>query len=201
MLITVEEGIKQALTKAFGNSVRTIETHPGRWGNEVIGRMLASAPALYVGFSQGTYLDLGQDQINSRWHVYAVAESLNSRRKIGAYQLMERALVCLHELDLDQNDVLRFKQVKNLFSFAQDKQGFCCYELVFELPIALPMSADLVDYQPNHQSAPGSNGQGNDLSQNSVDPWESYEATHLDDNDQVLAVDVVEIPQTNNGET
>lgn len=199
MLLAMEKKIIAALKRTLGSSVRAIDTHPGRWGKDVIEQMLIAVPAVYVGFSGGSYKDMGRDHIASRWHVYALAESLNSRRELGAYQLGERVLVCLHDLCVGQQDSLRFKSMKNLFSFAQGKQGYCCYELIFEVPIKLPDSADLADYQPNHQGAPGNNGQGNDLSSNSIDPWLRGEAKHADSDGNALITSQFDTSDQYNG--
>ncbi len=182
MFASVEDGIKVAINLALGKKVKEVETHPGRWGDAVIKKMLRAAPAVYVGFSQGGFKELGTDNILSVWNIYVVAKSLNGRREPGVYQLIEKVLVALHELDLDQVDVLRFKQVKNLFSFAQAEQGFSCYELVFELPMAFGLQQV-------------ESGQGSDDDIASIDRWARYEAIHTDNNDQVLAIDQVEIKQ------
>ncbi len=175
MFLTVEKGIKDTIIATLGRAVREVETHPGRWGKEVITQMLSNAPGVYVGFSTGSYKDSGGDVLQSQWHVYVVARSLNGKTEAGVYQLIERLLPALHGLDLDQSDALRFQRVKNLFSFAEAKHGFSCYEMVFELPMNWP---DLIDAS-------------------ALDDWLRYTADHYDPNDptHIMATDTVEIPQ------
>ena len=178
MLMDVEKAIKDAIKAALGRAVRDVETHPGHWGAEVVKQMLVAAPAVYVGFSAGSYQEKGDDQLLSQWHVFVVGRSLNGKTEAGVYQLIERLLPALHGLDLDQPDALRFKRVKSLFSFAEARQGFSCYEMVFELPLAWPdqLDADAIE---------------------ALDDWQRYTAEHVDPADptHILAVDTVEIPQ------
>ena len=180
MFATVEIGIKLAIKEALGQKIKEVATHPGRWGEAVIKKMLRAAPAVYVGFSQGSFKELGTNNINAVWYIYVTATTLNARRELGAYQMMEQVIVALHDLDLDQTDALRFKQVKNLFSFAQADQGFSCYELIFELPIAFPSAQSITDLS-------------------TIDDWQDSVAKHYDcaDETHLMAEDHIEFkPET-----
>ncbi|KJZ09429.1 hypothetical protein TW85_22030, partial [Marinomonas sp. S3726] len=61
------------------------------------------------------------------------AKALQGKKEVGIYQMTEQLIVALNGLDLGQVDGLKFKRVKNLFSFAEAQQGVCCYEMSFEL--------------------------------------------------------------------
>ncbi|SIS87899.1 phage protein Gp37 [Neptunomonas antarctica] len=177
MFLVVEQGIKDAVAGALGRAVHKIETHPGRWGAEVVKHMLISAPSVYIGFSAGKLQEKDGDQLLGLWHVYVVARTLNGKTEVGVYQLIERLLPVLHGLDLDQPDVLRFLRVKNLFSFAEAKQGISCYEMTFELPMRWPDALSLDDID-------------------NLDDWQRYTARHYDESDaeHLMAIDAVEIP-------
>lgn len=176
MLQKVEADIKAAIKEALGDKVREIGSHPGHWGASTVKHMVANAPSVYVGFSAGTHQDRGTDLLNGKWHVYLVGRALNGKRDLGIYQLLQQLLPKLHGLDLDQADALQFKQVKNLFSFAEGQRGVCCYEMIFDLSMNWP---DLLDAS-------------------SLDDWLSYHAEHYDteDNNHLMAADTVTIPTT-----
>jgi phage gp37-like protein len=174
MLIETEEALQARIKAVVGRAVRKVESHPGRWGNEVIKHMLADAPSVYTAFSMGRYADQGEDVLLGQWHVYVVARALNGQREVGVYQLLQALAPALHEYDLGQPDALRLKSVKNLFSYSQAKAGFCCYELLFDLPMRLE------EFDPS-----------------SLDDWLRYHADHVDehDPDHIMASADVEIPQ------
>ncbi|WP_420555182.1 phage protein Gp37 [Neptuniibacter marinus] len=173
MLQAVETALISAIKNALGNSVKKIETHPGHWGAQTIKHMVMAAPSVFVGFSTGTHIDSSPDQLKGQWHVYLVGRALNGQREVGIYQMLERLLPALHGLDLGQADALAFLRVKNLFSFAEGKQGVCCYEMTFTLPMNWPDQQDA----------------------SSLDDWLRYQADHYDENDSthLMAADTVEI--------
>lgn len=174
MLIETEAALQARIQAVLGRSVRKIESHPGRWGNEVIKRLMADAPSVYTAFSMGRYDQLGGDVLQGQWHVYLVARALNGYREVGIYQLLQALVPSLHEYDLGEADALRLKSVKNLFSYSQAKAGFCCYEILFELPMRL------TEFDPSV-----------------LDDWLRYHADHVDaeNPEHILASADVEIPQ------
>lgn len=140
MILHVENGIKAAIRTALGQTVKAVETHPGNWSKETIKHMLTTAPCVYVGFTMGTRQN--DNELKGIWHVYLVARALQGNKEVGIYNMTEQLLVALHGLDLDQADALQFKQVKNLFSFAEAQRGVCCYEMTFELLMNWPDHVD-----------------------------------------------------------
>lgn len=171
MILQTEVAIKNAIKSALGNTVKAVETHPGNWGKETIKQMLVSAPCVYVGFTMGS-LQKGT-WFNATWHVYLVARALQGHKEVGIYDMAEQLLVKLHGLDLDQPDALLFKQMKNLFSFAEAHRGVCCYEMTFELLMNWP---DHVD-------------------QSALDAFETFHGTALGQTDNVLIETESELPQ------
>lgn len=178
MLDQVEADIIATIKQTIGQKIREVTSHPGHWGADTIKHMVAQAPSVYIGFSSGNYESFGGDVLKGKWHVYLVANSLNGQhtrgqRALNVYQMLQALLPALHELDLKQTDVLRFQQVKNLFSFAEGKRGVCCYEMIFDLKMQWP---DL-------------------LEQGDLDDWLSYNAKHFDveDPEHLLAEDTVTI--------
>lgn len=174
MLIETEDALKARITEVLGRAVRKVESHPGRWGDAVIKRLMADAPSIYTAFSMGRYDNLGEDVLIGQWHVYVIARALNGQREVGIYQLIQTLVPALHEYDLNEADALRLKSVKNLFSYTQAMAGFCCYELLFEIPMRFG------EFDPS-----------------TLDDWLRYHADHIDQNNpnHILASDDVEIPQ------
>lgn len=153
MILKAETDIKKAIKTLLGHTVKAVETHPGNWGKETIKKMLVTAPCVYVGFTMGSLQN--DDQLKVSWRVYLVARALQGHKEVGIYAMTEH-LLKLHGLDLDQPDSLKFKQVKNLFSFAEAQQGVCCYEMSFELLMNWPDQVDastLDDFKRFHADA------------------------------------------------
>lgn len=177
MLDRAEAAIKQAIEDALARTVKQVESHPGHWGAATIKHMVANAPCVFIGFSAGSYQNNGGDQLKAQWHVYLVGQALNGQnsRSIGVYQMLQRLLPALHELDINEADALRFERVKNLFSFAEAKKGVSCYEMVFSVPMHWP------DLQ----------------NESDLDDWLRYNADHIDQDDpnHIMATDTVEITQ------
>lgn len=171
MILKAENGIKAAIRAALGQTVKAVETHPGNWSKETIKHMLVTAPSVYVGFTMGTRQNV--NQLKGIWHVYLVARALQGNKEVGIYEMTEQLLIALHGLDLDQADALTFKQVKNLFSFAEAQRGVCCYEMTFELPMDWP---DHVD-------------------ESALDAFERFHADSVNQNDDVLISADTELPQ------
>ena len=173
MLEAVETALINAIQATFGQSIKQVKSHPGHWGAQTIKHMVTAAPSIFVGFSMGTHIDTSPDQLKGQWHVYLVGRALNGKREAGIYQMLERLLPALHGLDLGQADAMKFIRVKNLFSFAEGKQGVSCYEMVFELPM----------HWPDLQAV------------GSLDDWNRFQADHYDveDANHLMAADTVEI--------
>lgn len=176
MLQTVEATLIETIETAMGGTVKKVARHPGHWGAQTVKEMITTAPSVFVGFSAGSYLDRGQDQLQAEWHIYLVGKALNGGRSVGIYAMLDKLLPQLHGKDLGQPDALQFKTVKNLFSFADGKQGVCCFDASFTLPMHWP---DLQD-------------------ESSLDDWLRYHAEHYDSEDEthLMAADTVEITTT-----
>lgn len=176
MLDDIENKLIAQIKAATGNVLRKVETHPGRWSDAVIKKMITVTPSVYIGFSSGTYKDQGYgDAILGTWHVFITADALNGRvRKPGIYQLAKQLIPALHGFDLEQPDSLKFKGIKDVFSYAQANQGFSCYELTFELLMGWPEQIDPA----------------------SLDDWLRATGEHYDENDpnHLMATDAVELP-------
>lgn len=185
MLTQIEDDLITKLKEHFGTSVRSIESHPGRWDSETLKQIASALPGVYVVFEAGTAVDSDIDALmNGEWSLYAAtahASGQAARRRgdgkqIGAYEIIERAIPLLHNYQVAEIGVLRFAGVRNLFSFSFERQGVAVYQIRFGMK----------------------NGFDINRTQD-LELFEQYHAEHKlageSESEPPLAIDDVEIPQ------
>lgn len=154
----VEDRILAVCRERLGQTVRAIESLPGRWDQDMLRRALRMVPGVYVGFLGGKAdEDRMEPEIAARYNVYAVtghASGELARRRgdpvaIGAYEILERVIPGLHNLTIDGIGTMELRGIENIYSGKLDNQGVAVYGAAFEIPLTFEppvLPEDLSDF-------------------------------------------------------
>ena len=150
---TVEAALIVRIRELLGAKVRKVDSLPGDLDEEILKKMLISAPGVYVSFGGGSVgsKHAYPPQISSRWTVFVVtghASGQAARRtgdqvQMGAYALTSILAGALDSWVVEDVGGLELADVRNLFTGALDAKGCALYGLSFTLPMEFPPEVDV----------------------------------------------------------
>ncbi|MDP1673372.1 MAG: DUF1834 family protein [Burkholderiales bacterium] len=150
---TIEDNLIATIKTIVTDKVRSVDSLPGDWDDDVLRRLLRLMPGVFVVFAGGAPERAGgtSAQLSGVWIVYvatahASGEAARRRgdgRQVGAYELLELLVPRLHGHTVPGEGTLSFARVENLYNGAIDKQGVSVYAATFNMPMALPSDLDL----------------------------------------------------------
>ena len=161
MLAEIEDAIVSRIQEVLGDKVRTVETMPGPWDEEMLKQALRKTPGVYVYWDGGgVSRQRNQAALSSTYRVYAVTGHASGQRErrrggtrqIGAYEILEVAVPALHRYGTGYGS-LEFQGVSVLAPASMQRQGLAVYEAQFSLEAAFPAlhdAADLADFDIYH---------------------------------------------------
>jgi phage gp37-like protein len=142
MLAEIEDKIIEKIKAEFGSTLRSVESHPGKWDDKTLRQIAAALPGAYVAFEDGTARKSQDAQMIGEWCVYAATAHANGEakrrrgdgnRQLGAYQIIERVIPLLHGCTIVNIGTLEFLAVRSLLSFALEDKGVTIYQIRFSL--------------------------------------------------------------------
>ncbi len=166
-ITTIEDSIIAASNTALQKKVRDMESLPGRMSLQVLKKIAANAPAVYVAYLGGRKgkAITGVAMHQGVFAIYIITERIDSRRgsarKMGAYDIINILVPVLNDHKVTDVGTLEFQRIENMFSVELDKQGVSIYAAVFEIPITLEYQldettlSDFITYSATHSMAPG----------------------------------------------
>lgn len=159
-ILETEDALIAKIKALLGNAVRTVESLPGDWDDDMLKRLLRLVPGVFVAFAGGGPRSGGSNlaSLDGQWIVYVVtghASGEAARRRgdgvqVGAYELIERLAPALHLFVVPGVGTLRFARVENLYTGMVDRQGIAVYALTFQLDMTFSDAVDeasLDDFQ------------------------------------------------------
>jgi len=154
-LAAIEMSIIAAVKADLGSRVRTVDSAPGEWDDDLLKRMLVLAPFVLVAFAGGRPPEAGGQQpaVLGQWEVYVgtahasgqAARRLGDAQQIGAYELLERVVTRLHNYTVPNVGTLTLQSVENLFSGNVERQGLTVYGAVYQVPMEFDAQAVSLD--------------------------------------------------------
>lgn len=142
MLAETENYLIDILKTHFEKKVRAIDSHPGRWDSETLKQIASALPGLYVVFEDSNAIPSDSNPMMlGDWTFYVATGHANGNtarrhgntREIGAYEMIVRTVCLLHGHKVPDVGTLNFLSIRNLFSFAFDRQGVTVYQIRFSL--------------------------------------------------------------------
>lgn len=158
-IAVVEDDLLATLRARAQAKVRTIDSLPGDWDDDMLRRMLALTPCILVAFAGGAPIAGTAPAIDARWLVYvatANASGQAARRRgdaqqAGAYELIEQVVVpALHCHTVPGVGTLTLGPIENLFSGTVERQGLAVYAVTFQMPMEFdvtPAAELLADFE------------------------------------------------------
>lgn len=150
-ILAAEDSILTQLRALVQGRVRTVETLPGDWDDDMLKRFLGSVPGVWVAFAGGPAKPAGAGTLSlaSRWVVYVATghPSEEARRRgdamqLGAYALLELLLPNLHGMSVASVGTLAVTDVANLYSGQIERQALTVYAVTLALEMQLDLPAD-----------------------------------------------------------
>lgn len=160
-IVEVEEAlidlVRGALTVDGRMLVKTVESLPGDWDDEMLKRMLRVVPGVFVAWAGGPAEPAQGPEVRARWMVYTVtghasgeaARRRGDAREAGAYALVSLIVSTVHNWAPEGGNSLQLRDVANLYTGTIDRQGIAVYAMTFEHVLSLggaPSAADLADF-------------------------------------------------------
>lgn len=155
MNAAVEDELVARVKNHFGNKLRTVDILPGDWTDEMLERLIISAPAVYIACPGGPRIP-NEDSlvgINSRWIFYAItahasgekARRLGDLVQIGAYDIVKRLIPLVHNYTIADVGTMDVVSADNLYNGTVDKKGVTLYAVLCNLPMHFDTDAPLAD--------------------------------------------------------
>lgn len=147
-ILAAEDSMLAQLRALTQGRVRTVETLPGDWDDDMLKRFLRSVPGVWLAFAGGAARPAGAGTLGlaSRWVVYVATgqPSEEARRRgdalqVGAYTLLQLLLPHLHGMSVTSVGTLAVTDVANLYSGQIERQALTVYAVT----LALEMQLDL----------------------------------------------------------
>lgn len=152
-ILAVEDALIAACRAALGTRVRTVESLPGDWDEELFSRLFRAVPAVFVSFGggpAGTGSTQNQATIDARWTLIActghargeAARRRGDSQQIGAYEMLMLVVPRVHGLVVPGVGGLRLVDLANLYSGTLDGKGLAVYVATFAMPLSFELVAD-----------------------------------------------------------
>lgn len=148
-ILAVETFLVNKIKALLGNKVRSVETLPGDWDDEMLKRFAHSVPAAFISWPGGERTDAGgatEARIDARWvvlvatgHPTEVRRRTGDARQVGAYELVTVLAPNLHGLAVPGVGSLGLVNVQNLYTGSIERQALTVYALTFSLPITFEL--------------------------------------------------------------
>lgn len=146
--------IKAALTVGGQLKVRTVDSLPSDWDQDMLRRFAKLAPAVLIAFVGGVVKETGASDsvtIESQWAVIAItahasgeaARRRGDAQQIGAYEIVETLIPRLHGATIPDEGSLSLGEIQNLWNGDVEKQGLTVYAMRFTMPMTLVYQADI----------------------------------------------------------
>lgn len=159
MISEAQAAIIAAIRQTLGDSVKSVEPHPGDWSVQTLQRVIMSAPAVYVAWLGAKPGNRAQ-QIVNKWVVFIAAQTLNGVRAdaVGTYQITDRLMAMFAGTSIPGVNAMNFTDARNLWSEQQSNTGAAMYALYYDESATLePITPEdglddfLRQYQRFHQ--------------------------------------------------
>lgn len=155
MIGAIEDTLVNQVKTLFGTRLRKVDSLPGQVSEDVLKRMIADAPAVYVLFAGGAAAPVGDTlpRLDSRWILYVVTAHANGHRarrhgdtrQMGAYEAVSVLAGQLHGWTVPDVGSLSLLRVDLLYQDAFEDKGVTLYGMVFSLPMVFPSGVELED--------------------------------------------------------
>lgn len=152
-ILTIENALIARIATVLGNKVKTVESLPGDWDDDMLKRLLRQVPGVFVAFAGGGAKSVGANSpdIDAQWIVYVAtghASGEAARRRgdalqVGAYELIQLVVPALHLHTIAGEGTLMLARVENLYTGMVDRQGVAIYAMTFQMPMPISMDLDL----------------------------------------------------------
>jgi len=163
IITTTEQALINATETAFNNTLKAVKPVPGPITIDVLKQMISVSPAVHVAFLGGAaQKDVDAAYMDGRWTAYITSKNAGGglprlhgdATEIGIYEIVERLVPTLHDLNIEDVGTCQFLDVKNLFSIQlQEKLGAALWAVVFNVPMPFPDDFDpasLADFLTFH---------------------------------------------------
>lgn len=155
MNVTVEDNLLNRVKSHFGRTLRTVDSLPGDWTDEMLKKLIISAPAVYLACPGGPRIP-GEDSlvgINSRWSFFIITTHAGGEKdrrhgdavQIGAYDIVRRLAPLFHNYTVPDVGTMDLLSVDNLFNGTIEGKGVTLYSMLFNLPLHFDTDIPLAD--------------------------------------------------------
>lgn len=151
-ILAVEDDLVATIKAAVTDKVRTVESLPGDWDDDMLRRLLRQVPGVFVAFAGGAPVQSGATsaEMRGQWVVFVVtghasgeaARRRGDARQVGAYELAELLIPVLHGHRIAGVGSFTFAGLENLYTGQIDRTGVAVYGLKFELPMSWSAEPD-----------------------------------------------------------
>lgn len=147
-IAAIADALEQTAKTVLANTVRQVEVIEA-WNGEVLGRMAAHAPAVFIAYTVGDARDASVLLLDSQWGVYAVARhagkasaALRGQQEIGAWTMVELLAPALHNLAVPEVATLEVHRMAPQVDEWTVKNGVVVYRIALAARFSLPRQVD-----------------------------------------------------------